>query len=230
MNPGHEFYSRTWTIDSLKALLEQKAPIKLLDESKSSIQKCRAYLEDKLKNSDAKIYGINTGFGALCDVQISHAQIQKLQENLVVSHACGTGDLVPEEIVRTILLLKIKNLSLGHSGVRLKLVEQLCAIFNAGIHPKIYQLGSLGASGDLSPLAHMALVLLGKGEVLQNGKTIAASERLAEAGIKPISLEAKEGLALLNGTQFSTAYASYCAIPSTIAVLPTPASSRISIL
>ena len=212
MKRGHEFYSRNWTIDSFKALLAQAEHIQLLEESKVAIERCRSYLESKLENSDAKIYGINTGFGALCDVQISPAQIQKLQENLVVSHACGTGDLVPEEIVRSILLLKIKNLSLGHSGVRLHLVEQLCAIYNAGITPKIYQLGSLGASGDLAPLAHMALVLLGKGEVLKGGKTIDASVALKEAGKEPITLEAKEGLALLNGTQFSTSYAANCAI------------------
>jgi histidine ammonia-lyase len=212
MEAGYDSGDHKWDLDILSGVLDDSHPIHLSKRSIDRIQHCRQYLEEKLKDPKQIIYGINTGFGALCDVKISEKELKQLQENLVMSHACGTGDLVPAEIVRIILLLKIRNLSLGYSGVRLELVEKLIEFFNAGIIPKVYQLGSLGASGDLAPLAHLSLPLLGKGEILAGESWKDAAVVLAEKGIKILRLEAKEGLALLNGTQFSTAYASYAAI------------------
>lgn len=187
--------------DDLKLSLE--------DSAVKAINKNRIYLEEKLKNSDALIYGINTGFGSLCDVRISPEDIEKLQEKLILSHACGAGDEVPTFIAKLIQLLKIKNLSFGYSGVRIDLVETMIAHFNAGIVPVIYQLGSLGASGDLAPLSHMSLPLLGEGEVYYEGQKMESEEALKASNIQAIKLKAKEGLALINGTQFSLAYGLY---------------------
>lgn len=167
----------------------------------------RSYLERKLEEADRPYYGINTGFGSLCDVEISDDEIEELQHNLVCSHACGTGELVPEEIVKLMLVLKIINLSGGYSGVRSELIDTMIKMFNAGILPVIYQQGSLGASGDLAPLAHLSLPLIGEGEVWYGGRIRSSIEAFRDAGLEPIELKAKEGLALLNGTQFSTAYA-----------------------
>lgn len=212
MESGYDSGDHKWNLDILSGILKDQYPIHLSKKSRDRIQHCRNYLEEKLKDPKNVIYGINTGFGALCDVKISGQELHQLQENLVMSHACGTGDLVPVEIVRMMLLLKIRNLSLGYSGVRIELVDKLIEFFNAGITPKIYQLGSLGASGDLAPLAHLCLPILGKGEILDNQDWKDAAEVLAERGIQTMRLAAKEGLALLNGTQFSTAYASYAAL------------------
>lgn len=212
MEQGYDSGDHKWDLDILSGILTDEYPIHLSKRSRDRIQHCRTFLEEKLKDPDHVIYGINTGFGALCDVKISGIELRELQENLVMSHACGTGDLVPVHIVRIMLVLKIRNLSLGHSGVRIALVEKLIEFFNADIIPKVYQLGSLGASGDLAPLAHLSLPLLGKGEVLDNGHWQNSSEILEKKGISQLRLEAKEGLALLNGTQFSTAYAVYAAL------------------
>jgi len=173
--------------------------ISILDEN-------RDYLNKTISDPDKIIYGINTGFGSLCDVRISDDNLEKLQENLVVSHACGMGDEIPQDIAKLILLLKIINLSHGYSGVRLTLVQKLVDIYNAQIIPVIYEQGSLGASGDLAPLAHMSLVLLGLGEVYHHGAKKSSFQALSDAGIAAIKLKSKEGLALLNGTQFSLAY------------------------
>lgn len=181
--------------------------VALSNECKDLISKNRAYLEGKLAQTTKAYYGINTGFGSLCNVQISTEDLEQLQYNLVCSHACGMGEEVPEHIVSLLMLLKIVSLSAGYSGVRLELVEQLVEVYNAGIRPVIYQQGSLGASGDLAPLAHLSLALIGEGEVYYNGERSTSADALADAGIAPIHLKAKEGLALLNGTQFSTAYA-----------------------
>lgn len=172
------------------------------------VRKNREYLDQKLSQQDVVIYGINTGFGSLCNVRISDENLGKLQENLVLSHACGMGEMVPENICRTIHLLKIINLSHGYSGIRPELLLKLVELYNAGITPVIFQQGSLGASGDLAPLAHLSLILLGKGQVYLNGKIIEADQALTQKGIDKIDLKSKEGLALLNGTQFSLAYAS----------------------
>lgn len=168
----------------------------------------RQYLDDKLKQGKVH-YGINTGFGSLCNVVVNEEDLSLLQENLVCSHACGFGDKLPAEIVRWMLFLKIKGLCGGHSGVRPLIVERLVDFYNKDIVPVVYEQGSLGASGDLAPLAHLSLPLLGKGKVYYKGQIVDAAEALRAEGLAPIVLAAKEGLALLNGTQFMSAYASW---------------------
>lgn len=168
----------------------------------------RAYLDDILQKGNT-YYGINTGFGSLCNVQIVPEELSLLQENLVCSHACGMGDEVPEEIVKLMLLLKIHGLSQGYSGVRKELVQRLIDFYNLGIYPVIFELGSLGASGDLAPLAHLSLPILGKGWVNYKGDKKQAATILQELNLEPMPLAAKEGLALLNGTQFMSSYGSW---------------------
>jgi len=168
----------------------------------------RAYLDAMLTRGET-YYGINTGFGSLCNVRIRAEELAQLQENLVCSHACGLGDEVPEAIVRLMLLLKIHGLSQGYSGVRPEIVQRLADLYNLGIIPVVYEQGSLGASGDLAPLAHMSLPLIGKGEVWYQGKKMPAAAALQQAGLTAIPLAAKEGLALLNGTQFMSSYATW---------------------
>ncbi|MCB0704807.1 MAG: histidine ammonia-lyase [Saprospiraceae bacterium] len=202
------------TIRQLRSILETKQEIHLSAKAIQAIEHCRTYLQRKLENLDAMFYGINTGFGSLCNIRIGAEEIEQLQLNLVRSHASGCGDEVPPEIVRIMLLLKIQNLSFGYSGVRLETVERLLLYYNQDILPVIYQLGSLGASGDLAPLAHLSLPLIGEGEVRFRGKKMATADALKQLDLTPLSLQAKEGLALLNGTQFSTAYACWCAIQS----------------
>lgn len=170
------------------------------------IENCRRYLNEKIKSHDTPIYGINTGFGSLYNVKISSENLTKLQDNLVMSHACGIGDMVPNEIVKLMLLLKIQSLSYGHSGVQLQTVNRLVDFYNKDILPIIYTQGSLGASGDLAPLAHLALPLIGKGNVWYDGKIVETEKVLEKFNWKPVSLQSKEGLALLNGTQFMSAY------------------------
>lgn len=168
----------------------------------------RDYLEQKLQTgTNAPIYGINTGFGSLCNVSISDEDLDKLQENLILSHACGMGQALPENLCRTILLLKIINLLHGNSGVRVELVEKLSEFYDKGVIPVIYEQGSLGASGDLVPLAHLSLPLLGKGLVYHHGTVKPAAEAMSSEGIASVKLKFKEGLALINGTQFSLAFA-----------------------
>ncbi len=206
----------TFTIDNqwvslslIESILESNSILELGQNAKEAILKCRRYLDEKVEKTDDLIYGINTGFGSLCNTAIASDQLEALQRNLVLSHACGTGEEVPEKLVRRMLLLKILGLSHGYSGVQLETVERLIYFFNEGIAPIVYQQGSLGASGDLAPLAHLSLPLIGEGEVLLNGKRWATSELYAQRGLKSITLKSKEGLALLNGTQFMSAYASY---------------------
>ena len=181
--------------------------IELSTGLKNKISKSRKYLEDRLESKKEALYGINTGFGSLCNIEIQKDELSDLQHNLVMSHACGVGEEVPIEIVRTMLALKINNLSQGYSGIRLELIEGLVDMFNAGIFPVIYQLGSLGASGDLAPLAHLSLPLIGLGEVYYKGEKMESKEAYQQTGLKSLKLSFKEGLALLNGTQFSLAYA-----------------------
>lgn len=194
------------TFKAIFNLLKHEYPIQLSDEAKQRIQKCRTYLDNKTANQDDPIYGINTGFGALYNQRISREDLGKLQENLVKSHACGLGDEVPQKVVKLMILLKIQSLSYGHSGVQLSTVERLVDFYNHNIIPVVYQLGSLGASGDLSPLAHMSLPLIGLGQVYDNGEKTSTEQALARRGWEPIKLKSKEGLALLNGTQFMSAY------------------------
>jgi histidine ammonia-lyase len=182
----------------------------LLDASvKAEIERCRNYLDEKVKDHDQLIYGVNTGFGSLCNTPISSGELGQLQRNLVVSHACGLGDEVPVEIVRRILLLKVLGLSHGNSGAQLVTIERLLYFYNNGMTPVVYQQGSLGASGDLAPLAHMSLPLLGEGEMYVDGKRTLSSDVLKENNLAPIVLRSKEGLALLNGTQFMSSYGTY---------------------
>ena len=173
----------------------------------------RNYLDDILKQGNT-YYGINTGFGSLCNVRIADDELSQLQENLVCSHACGMGDEVPEDIVRWMLLLKAHGLGRGYSGVRKEIVQRLIDFYNLGISPVVYELGSLGASGDLAPLAHLSLPIFGKGKVRYKGVIREAAEVLKETGLQPIPLAAKEGLALLNGTQFMSSHAVWCLIKS----------------
>lgn len=196
-------------LDTIWEILNKDGKLSLSEVSIELITHCRNYLDHKLENNTSPIYGITTGFGSLQNKSISKDQLNKLQENLVMSHACGTGPVVKEEIVRLMLLLKIHALSLGKSGVQLETVQRLIDFFNKGINPVIYEQGSLGASGDLAPLAHLVLPLLGMGEVIFEGKAYEAGVVLKKFGWKPLELRSKEGLALLNGTQFMSSYGVY---------------------
>ncbi len=209
METIHYISSEVLNLETLQEILLQNKTIALSEEATTNIQKCRDYLDRKMADQTTPIYGINTGFGSLCDVKISNENLSQLQENLVKSHACGCGDTVPAEIVKIMLLLKIQSLSYGHSGVQLQTVERLVDFYNHDILPVIYTQGSLGASGDLAPLAHLSLPLLGEGEVVFEGKKVQAAEVLKKFGWQPIVLQSKEGLALLNGTQFMSAYGCY---------------------
>lgn len=202
----HHISSERLTIAGLKELVDSRRPIALSDELRHRIIRCRKYLDRKIQNSEQPVYGITTGFGSLCDISVGSDELSQLQRNLVMSHSCGTGEQVPSEIVRLMLLLKIRSLSYGHSGVRLETVERLVDFYNNDILPVVYQQGSLGASGDLAPLAHLSLPLLGLGEVEHAGRRRPSAEVLEEFGWKPLELQSKEGLALLNGTQFMSAY------------------------
>jgi histidine ammonia-lyase len=193
------------TIDALESIMTSKSKIKLSEVSAKAIQRCREYLDNKLGKNEVH-YGINTGFGSLCNTVISNEDLSKLQSNLVKSHACGIGEEVPAEIVKLMILLKVQGLSYGHSGCQLLTVQRLIQFYNEDLVPVIYQQGSLGASGDLAPLAHMSLALIGEGEVDLKGERMMAKEALSKLGVEPITLMSKEGLALLNGTQFMSAY------------------------
>ncbi len=206
--------SQALSLPVLNSLIYEGLKIQLSEDVKQNIVSCRNYLDEKIARTIDPIYGINTGFGSLYDVRIDSENLTKLQENLVRSHACGTGDFVPESIIKTMLLLKIRSLSYGHSGIHLETVERLVAFYNNDILPVIFTQGSLGASGDLSPLAHLALPLLGEGMVWYKGTKLLASEVLDIFGWQPIVLQSKEGLAMLNGTQFMTAYGVHCLLKS----------------
>jgi histidine ammonia-lyase len=205
----HTITSKTITLEVIQSILIEDKKLALSEEVVEKIQKCRDYLNDKLKNQSEPIYGINTGFGSLYNVKISKENLSKLQENLVKSHACGTGEEVPHDIVKLMLLLKIQSLSYGHSGVQVATVQRLVDFYNEDILPVIYTQGSLGASGDLAPLAHLSLPLIGEGEVYYNGFRQPTHKVLAQLKWAPITLQAKEGIALLNGTQFMSAYGIY---------------------
>lgn len=194
------------SIHAIFEALNSGSDIVLGKKAQESIEKCRNYLDNKIENSDELIYGINTGFGSLYNTAISKSELAKLQTNLVRSHACGTGELVPKEIVKLMLLLKAIGLSYGYSGAQVATVERLLFYFNNDIIPVVYQQGSLGASGDLAPLAHISLSLIGEGEVYFDEKTLKTGEVLKDFNLHPITLKSKEGLALLNGTQFMSAY------------------------
>ncbi|WP_026753488.1 histidine ammonia-lyase [Sediminibacter sp. Hel_I_10] len=206
MKDIHYISSERLEISTIRDIIFFDRKVELSEESVEKILKCRAYLDEKINTGETAIYGINTGFGSLYNVKISKDKLVKLQENLVMSHACGIGENVPKPIVKLMLFLKIQSLSYGHSGVQLETVQRLVDFYNNDILPVVYTQGSLGASGDLAPLAHLALPLLGKGEVNYDGKICATAEVMDAFGWSPIVLKSKEGLALLNGTQFMSAY------------------------
>ena len=195
------------TLERLQEIVGKGEQIALSDEAVAAIEKCRKYLDTKMEDIGRPVYGITTGFGSLYNVTIPAEDLSQLQHNLVMSHACGTGEEVRPAIVKLMLLLKAQSLSYGHSGAQLVTVQRLVDMFNHDILPVVYQQGSLGASGDLAPLAHLSLPLIGLGEVRFKGKVRPAAEVWKEMGWEPIRLQSKEGLALLNGTQFMSAHA-----------------------
>ncbi|EGJ71431.1 histidine ammonia-lyase [Bacteroides coprosuis DSM 18011] len=197
------------TFELIEQVLSENIKLKLHPDAVQRIQKCRDYLDEKIKESDVPVYGITTGFGSLCDKSISLDQLSTLQENLVKSHACSVGKEVPREVVKLMLFFKAHALSLGHSGVQVLTVERIIDFFNNDILPIVYDRGSLGASGDLAPLANLFLPLIGEGEVYYKGEKKCSKEVLKEMGWEPVELQSKEGLALLNGTQFMSANGTY---------------------
>lgn len=212
MEPTHQISDKPLSLQELDHILHGHSKITLSEESKRKIISCRTYLDKKIASSTAPVYGINTGFGSLYNKNIAKDELEKLQENLVKSHACGTGPEVPREIVLLMLFLKVQSLSYGYSGVQLETVERLAGMFNQRVLPRIYEMGSLGASGDLAPLAHLSLPLIGLGEVHYLGKIYSGAEILKLLGWGSVHFKAKEGLALLNGTQFMSAYGVWCVI------------------
>jgi histidine ammonia-lyase len=196
-----------WTLDDIASILKENKDLTLGSDARKKVEACRKYLDEKIESSERPIYGVNTGFGSLCDTEISKDQLAQLQINLVRSHACGMGAEVSSHLVRLMLLLKIKGLALGHSGIAITTLERLIDLYNHKVYPVVYELGSLGASGDLAPLAHLSLPLFGEGEVNYQGQKRAAADVLKELALEPIQLTSKEGLALLNGTQFMSAFA-----------------------
>lgn len=202
----HYIVSEHLSIERVGELITNPSiQIALSEESRNQVIKCREYLDKKVEKLDTPIYGINTGFGSLYNKTIDEDDLEKLQENLVKSHACGTGEIISNTMVKTMLLLKIQGLSFGYSGVQVETIERLIEMYNKEVFPIVYAQGSLGASGDLSPLAHLSLPLIGEGEVWYKGRRMPSKEGFALAGIDTIILKSKEGLALLNGTQFMSA-------------------------
>ncbi|MCL4121404.1 UNVERIFIED_CONTAM: hypothetical protein GTU68_049436 [Idotea baltica] len=206
MSNIHTISNTFLSLSIIQDIVSTQKKLVLSDQSVKKVKDCRAYLDKKLSKNKKPIYGINTGFGALHNVKISNKNLTILQENLVMSHACGTGEKVPEHIVKLMLFLKIQSLSYGYSGVQIATIDRLIDFYNNDILPIIYTQGSLGASGDLSPLAHLALPLIGKGEVSYKGKLFSGEDILKKFDWDKIVLQSKEGLALLNGTQFMSAY------------------------
>ena len=203
----HIISHKTLTIDKVKELLVPGVHLKLGHDAEAAIIKCRKYLDSKMEDIGRPVYGVTTGFGSLCNISIPQEDLSQLQHNLVMSHACGTGERVRSEIVKMMILLKVQSLSYGYSGVQLETVQKLIDMFNNDILPLVYQQGSLGASGDLAPLAHLCLPLIGMGEVEYKGQVRKSVDVWKELGWEPIRLRSKEGLALLNGTQFMSAHA-----------------------
>ena len=203
----HVISNARLTIEKAASLLAKGSRLQLSKESEEAIIKCRKFLDSKMGDIGRPVYGITTGFGSLCNISIPAEDLSQLQHNLVMSHACGIGETVRPEIVKLMLLLKVQSLSYGYSGVQLVTVERLIDMFNNDILPVVYQQGSLGASGDLAPLAHLCLPLIGMGEVMFEGKVYPSAEVWKKMGWEPIRLQSKEGLALLNGTQFMSAHA-----------------------
>ncbi len=195
------------TLEDIVNVAHNGYKVCLTEEAKEKVKKSRAIVDDIVDNNKI-VYGITTGFGKFSDVTITGEQCKTLQRNLIISHACGAGEKFPTEIVRTIMLLRANNLAKGYSGIRLSVLETLIDMINKGVHPSIPEKGSLGASGDLAPLAHMVLPMLGEGEAEFQGEIVSGKEAMEKAGIPLVELVAKEGLALINGTQVMTAVGS----------------------
>lgn len=210
----HEISSEHLSIERIGQILHEGIKLKLSADATHRIVACRDYLDQKIDRSERPIYGVTTGFGSLCNVSVDADQLAKLQINLMMSHACGTGERVPREIVKIMLLLKIQSLSYGYSGCKLDTVQRLVDFFNEDICPVVYMQGSLGASGDLVPLAHLSLPLVGLGEVEYQGEILSGGEMLKRMGWEPIHLASKEGLALLNGTQNMSSFAVWSLLQS----------------
>lgn len=202
----HHISSETITLSTIEDILKNNKKLVLSQSAIDKVTRCRTYLDDKMASGEEVIYGINTGFGSLHNTVVSKEELGELQHNLVKSHACGLGEEIPQEIVEIMLLLKIQGLSYGHSGISINTLNLLVELFNNQVFPVVYSQGSLGASGDLAPLAHISLTLIGLGEVNYKGERRKSMEVLAELGLKPVQLQSKEGLALLNGTQFMQAF------------------------
>ena len=203
----HIISNKHLTIEKVNEIVSKGLKLELSQESEAAIVKCRKFLDSKMEDIGRPVYGVTTGFGSLCNITIPAEDLSQLQHNLVMSHACGTGETVRPEIVKLMLLLKVQSLSYGYSGVQLVTVQRLMDMFNNDVLPVVYQQGSLGASGDLAPRAHLCLPLIGMGEVLYKGAVRPSAEVWAELGWEPIKLQSKEGLALLNGTQFMSSNA-----------------------
>ncbi|MDR0926770.1 MAG: histidine ammonia-lyase [Ignavibacteria bacterium] len=203
----HNISPEKLTIEKVAEIINNNYKLALSNEATKRIEKCRHYLDEKMKSQKEPIYGVSTGFGSLYNISINSEQLSTLQRNLVMSHSCGVGDEVPCEIVKLMLLLKIQSLAYGYSGVQLVTIQRLIDFFNNDVLPVVYQQGSLGASGDLAPLAHLSLPLLGLGKVHFEGNVVDAKEVNVKFGWNEIELQSKEGLALLNGTQFMSSYA-----------------------
>ena len=203
----HKISAEHLTIERIGEVVYNGYKLELSDDARNRIIRCREYLNEKIAKTTRPVYGVTTGFGSLCNVSVNPDQLAQLQINLMMSHACGVGDRVPNDIVKMMILLKVQSLSYGYSGCKLDTVQRLVDFFNNDIYPVVYMQGSLGASGDLVPLAHMSLPLVGLGEVEYQGKVISGAEMLKIFGWEPIHLVSKEGLALLNGTQNMSAFA-----------------------
>lgn len=203
----HKISAEHLTIERIGEVVYNGYKLELSDDARNRIIRCRKYLDEKIAKTTRPVYGVTTGFGSLCNVSVNPDQLAQLQINLMMSHACGIGDRVPNDIVKMMILLKVQSLSYGYSGCKLDTVQRLVDFFNNDIYPVVYMQGSLGASGDLVPLAHMSLPLVGLGEVEYQGKVISGAEMLKIFGWEPIHLVSKEGLALLNGTQNMSAFA-----------------------
>ena len=203
----HKISAEHLTIERIGEIVYKGYKLELSDDARHRITRCREYLDKKIAETTKPVYGVTTGFGSLCNVSVDADQLAQLQINLMMSHACGVGERVPNDIVKMMMLLKIQSLSYGYSGSKLDTVERLIDFFNNDVYPVVYMQGSLGASGDLVPLAHMSLPLGGLGEVEYQGKVISGAEVLKIHGWEPIQLASKEGLALLNGTQNMSAFA-----------------------
>lgn len=210
----HKISAEHLSIEQIGEIVYGGYKIELSDDAQRRISECRKYLDKKIEESTVPIYGVTTGFGSLCNVSIGSDYLAQLQINLMMSHACGTGDRVPNDIVKIMLLLKIQSLSYGFSGCQLATVNRLIDFFNNDVYPIVYMQGSLGASGDLVPLAHLSLPLVGLGEVEYKGKVLTSVEVLKKFKWQPIQLASKEGLALLNGTQNMGAFAVWSLLQS----------------